>query len=158
MDNLETDKKEEQDRTIKKKKRFLEEFERALSIITISCARAGVGRQTYYDWINKDPIFAEMCKKVWRSQFDYVNDMLLGKIADGNLGAILFYLGRTGTKYRDKIELSSDVGVRAQCVPYSDEELFEMLRKARKKEGEKEQNNGNLNAERQLITAPEGHE
>lgn len=133
MEKTKLEKKEEQERTIKKKALFLEEFNKAFGMITIACVKAGIGRQTYYNWIDSDYVFKAQCESIDRIQVDYVDDKLLGLIVKGHAGAIMFYLGRRSNKYKEKLELSGEAALVAKYANVSDEELYKMLEAAKTK-------------------------
>lgn len=113
MENQEIGKIKEWERTTKNKGRFLKEFNESLGIIMIACAKSGVGRRTYYNWIDKDSVFRGQCEYIERYQMDYVEDKLMMLILNNNLPSIIFYLSRRGDKYRDKVEVSSEDAPRA---------------------------------------------
>lgn len=47
--------------TPQKKKRLLEIYAKT-GIVSHSCKLAGVGRKTFYEWLQNDPVFAEQAK------------------------------------------------------------------------------------------------
>jgi len=108
MENQEKEKIKEWERTTRKKKWFLKEFNESLGIITIACARSGVGRRTYYNWIGKDSVFRSQCEYIERYQMDYVEDKLMMLILKGHPSSIMFYLSRRSDKFRDKVEVSNE--------------------------------------------------
>jgi len=54
---------EEQIRTTKKKKEFIENFEKLIGIISTTCQKIGIDRKTYYNWMKKDEDFVKKVKK-----------------------------------------------------------------------------------------------
>lgn len=134
MAENEITKQQEQERTTRKKKEFLEHFEKSFGIITISVIKTGVSRRTYYDWIQNDSIFKAQCDEIEKFQMDYVNDKLIGLIANSNPSAIMFYLKTRNEKYKEKLELTGEIAVRAEFVNFTDEELIKMLTDAKKVE------------------------
>ena len=141
MDITEKEKKEEQERTTKKKALFLEAFMKSLGVIKIACNNAKIDRKTHYNWCKTDDVFKQQCEEIKEIQFGYVNDKFLELIADGNPKAIMFYLAKRGTEYRDKLELSGEVTTRAEFADLSDEDLAKILEDAKKLKIEQE--NGN---------------
>lgn len=133
--------KEEQERTTRKKKIFLEAFMESLGVIKIACNKAGIDRRTHYAWCKTDDVFKQQCEEIKEIQFGYVNDKFLELIAAGNGKAIMFYLAKRGTEYKDKLELSGEVTTRAEFASLSDEDLAKILEDARKFKIEQE--NGN---------------
>ena len=130
MAETETEQKERES-TTQNKKIFLEEFEKSFGIITIAVLKAGISRRTYYYWIENDPVFKSQCDELEKFQIDYVNDKLIGLIAGGNPSAIMFFLKSRNEKYREKMELTGDIAVRAEFANISDEDLIKMLNKAK---------------------------
>ena len=96
--------REEQERTTRNKKLFLEAFSASMGIITAACQKASISRTTYYEWIDEDPDFKAAVDKVNDQLIDYSEDKLKQKIVGGNLKAVLFHLSRISPKYRQKIE------------------------------------------------------
>lgn len=149
MDELETEKKEEQERTTKKKALFVEEFTKSFGIITVGCLKTGISRETYYDWIRNDYVFKAQCDAVNEIQTDFVIDKLLIMIADssnkGHEGSVKFYLSRVSSKFKDKLELTGDSALIAKYANVSDEELYDMINKAKERLDTltKEKENGN---------------
>lgn len=56
------------------------------------CRATGISRQTYYDWMKDDPEFALAIHNVEQELNDDMRDALIQKGADGDMGAITFYL------------------------------------------------------------------
>jgi len=63
--------------------------------ISFACKRAGMSRETYYEWRN-DADFAEGCDAAIETGKCFVNDLahnhLVRNIQDGHMGAIKFHL------------------------------------------------------------------
>lgn len=127
---------EEQERTKIKKEEFIKYLGDSKGIITAACAKAGVGRSTYYEWIDADEVFAKKCAETEREQRDYVHDQFLGKIVDGDNTCIIFYLKNKHPDYKQKLELSGNITTEKKYSTMSDEELIAALQETRKiKEG-----------------------
>lgn len=137
MNEIENTRKEEQERTTKKKKIFLEEFNNSFGIITVACLRSGIDRKTYYRWIEDDYVFKAQCESIDKVQTDFVIDKLMIMIADGDskghAGSVHFYLSRRSSKFKEKLELSGDSALIDKYANVSDEELYVMLEEAKKK-------------------------
>ncbi len=84
---------------------FLKHYEESLGIITIACQKANISRQTYYDWLKKDDLFAKKISEVEVVQVGMVKDMLLQAIASKDLPSIRFYLERKSPEFKAKAEL-----------------------------------------------------
>lgn len=91
-----------------RKKIFLEEFEKCFGIVTIACANAGIGRRTYYDWLQSDKKFAKDVGKIDIIQVGMVKDKLLKAIIADDAASIRFYLSAKSHEFRHKTEVSSE--------------------------------------------------
>lgn len=98
---------EKKKRTITKrqgplKKKFLE-YVAEYGIIQVACRKTGIGRQTYYRWIEGDTSFAKKVELAIQHGRDVGCDMsesvLIGKIVDKDLGAAKFYLQHNDPRY-----------------------------------------------------------
>ena len=96
------------ERIEKNKKRFLEEFEKSVGIITTTSQKTGMNRGTYYQWLKKDPKFRKEIERIKEEQMGVVEDRLLQAILNNNVSAIIFYLKCKHPEYRPKSELSFD--------------------------------------------------
>jgi len=74
------------------KKRVLEQLKKTHGIIASACAQASVGRQTFYNWLEKDEKFKADVQEIIEATTDKVEMKLLEQINGGNLTAIIFYL------------------------------------------------------------------
>ena len=88
----------EDDKRYRKQQRFLKAFEKSHGIISYACEKVGISRQTYYNWLDAYPAFAERAKEIEESTLDRVELKLLEAITDGNIAAIIFYLKTKGKK------------------------------------------------------------
>ena len=78
-----------------KKKRVIELYRQTNGHITNSCKAAGVGRKTYYDWLEKDEKFALAIAEAEAELNDEMRQVLIDKAGSGDMTAVIFYL-----KYR----------------------------------------------------------
>ena len=69
--------------------------------ITNICAAIGIARSTFYDWM-KDPTFAMQLMDAEAELNDEIRDALIRKAADGDLGAIIFYLKKRHPDFLEK--------------------------------------------------------
>ena len=90
-------------RIAEQKKLFLSVFEKKGGNPTSSCIAAGIGRSTYYAWLESDKEFAEAVHNVKESLIDMAESKLLESIQGGNLTATIFYL-KTQGKDRGYVE------------------------------------------------------
>lgn len=108
------------------KKRFIEMLKKSRGIISSACESVDICRQTYYNWMKQDPLFAELVEEVNESCIDWVESKLHEKISGVSVirytqkgeediyeqppsdTAIIFYL-KTKAKKRGYIE-KNEVG------------------------------------------------
>jgi hypothetical protein len=96
--------KVEQARTIVSKRKFLEIWKKSTGVVSVSCAKAEINRETYYRWLKEDPEFAEAVKEVEDTRLDVAEEILFEKVfieKDKNL--LKFYLERRSPAYRQKL-------------------------------------------------------
>ena len=105
-------KREEQERTTIKKKLFLEVFEKSLCMIAISCEKAGINRNAYYDWMKSDPEFHKTINEIKSRENESVENKLKKLIMQEKQGSIHFYLEKRHPDYKPKssMELSPSSG------------------------------------------------
>ena len=75
-----------------KKERFIELYGEARTHITDLCRAVGIGRKTYYDWLDKDPEFAMRIAEAESEVNDDMKKALIEKGGEGDLGTIIFWL------------------------------------------------------------------
>jgi len=90
------------------KEKFLKKFQECISIVSISCSRAGISRETYYDWLKKDKKFAAKVEEIKERQNDAVEDRLLKQILKDNSTCIMFFLKARHPKYKPKMDITTD--------------------------------------------------
>jgi len=103
VDNI----KKEQERTIKSKAEFLEEYPKLIGIISATCQQVGISRQAYYKWIADDKEFKEAVEELSIQQRGDVEDRLIKAIAKGNIAAIIFYLKSKHPDYKPKMDVKA---------------------------------------------------
>lgn len=62
------------------KKALLEALETYHGIISDSCRKVGISRQTYYDWLKNDPDFKLAAEEINESAIDFVEGKLFERI------------------------------------------------------------------------------
>lgn len=75
---------------------FLEAFAKCAGIVAAACSAAGITRQTFYSWLQKDADFAARVYEIKEAQIDAVESKLLDKINAGDTTAMIFYLKTRG--------------------------------------------------------------
>jgi len=95
------------------KELFTEAFEMNLANIKLTCAKVGISRQTYYDWIRDDKKFAERCNEVTEGLIDLAETALLGKIKEGETTALIFFLKTKGKHRGYSEQIDVDVNVNS---------------------------------------------
>lgn len=107
-----------------KKQQFIE-FYRELRGHISDCSRAvGIDRSTYYHWLDNDPEFARSIGEAEMELNDDMRNVLIQKGAEGDLGAIIFYLKNRHPDFKPqpmnamKFE-SEDGKVTVQVINYA---------------------------------------
>ena len=87
---------------------LLENLEKT-PIVQIACEKSGIGRTTYYRWMQSDTIFAKKAKKSLDRWVYLMNDVaesqLLKGIKDNNMTAIIFWLKSRHPVYGNRLEI-----------------------------------------------------
>jgi len=96
-------------KTEQHKKAILEALEKHLGIVTTACRTVGVGRTTFYGWLNEDKEFAKKVEDVQNIALDFAESQLHKQIGDGNTSATIFYL-KTKGKGRGFVERQEITG------------------------------------------------
>lgn len=99
-----------------KKKLFLEALEESMGMITSSCERAGLTRDTVIAWRKSDPDFDERINVIKEKQREYVEGQLMSLIRQGTPSAIYFWLKcQAGWHETQRIEVenTNDIDVKA---------------------------------------------
>lgn len=70
------------------------------------CKQMNISRQTFYNYYNNDLEFKTQIDDIKNIALDFVESKLIGKIKDGDIVAILFYLKTQGKKrgYVERVE------------------------------------------------------
>lgn len=86
-----------------KKEQLLEALERSLGIVTTACERAGISRQSHYNWMRSDSEYREAVNLIQERTLDFAESSLHKSIREGNVTATIFYL-KTKGKGRGYVE------------------------------------------------------
>lgn len=74
-------------------------------LVYLTCKKVGIDRSTFYDWCDKDPLFAKDCEEAREAVGDKVEDKLYELIEEKNPQAVMFYC-KTRLKNRGYVERS----------------------------------------------------
>lgn len=85
------------------KKTMLDALERSLGIVSTACEKAGISRQTHYNWLKDDPEYKEAVRAIEERTIDFAESHLHALIKDKNPAATIFFL-KTKGKNRGYIE------------------------------------------------------
>jgi len=93
------------------KKAIIEALEQSLGVVTTACKKAGVGRTTFYGWLDSDPKFKKAVDDIQNIALDFAESQLHKQISKGDTTATIFYLKTKGKKrgYIERQEFSHDV-------------------------------------------------
>lgn len=100
-------------KTEQHKKAMIEALEKSLGVVTTACRSVGVGRTTFYGWMNDDPEFAQKVNDIQDVALDFVESKLFNNIKDGKTAEIIFYLKSKGKKrgYVERQEITGADGM-----------------------------------------------
>ena len=98
-------------KTDKKKKDFLVSLEKNNGNVSKACDAANIGRQTYYDWSDKDEVFKQDAEYAQESLIDLAESKLMENIEDNDNTSIIFFLKTKGKKrgYIERQEIDANV-------------------------------------------------
>ena len=92
------------------KRTMLDALECSLGIVSTACEKAGISRQTHYNWLKDDPEYKEAVRAIEERTIDFAESHLHALIKDKNPAATIFFLktkGKTrGYIDRQEIEVS----------------------------------------------------
>jgi len=93
-------------KTVQHKKAIIEALEQSLGVITSACKKVGVGRTTFYGWLDSDAEFKKAVDDIQNIALDFAESQLHKQIKDGSTAATIFYLKTKGKKrgYVERIE------------------------------------------------------
>lgn len=86
-----------------KKEAMLQQLEKSLGVVTSACKALGIGRSTFYEWLEKDPEFKAKVDDIGEVAVDFAESQLHKQIKDGSTAATIFYL-KTKGKHRGFVE------------------------------------------------------
>ena len=94
-----------QKRTIENKKRVLDALKEVGGIITLACEKTGIGRRTFYHWVEKDQRFANEVNETFLDLRDRIEARLQVAGLAGQPWAVKFFLSRRHPAYKWKGEI-----------------------------------------------------
>ena len=96
--------------THKKKKAFLEIYEKTFGNISASCKQTNISRQTFYDWKKKDELFAERESEIKEGLLDFAETQLYSAIRNGRTAELIFFLKTKGRErgYSEQVTILTD--------------------------------------------------
>ena len=102
------------------KKAIIEALEKSLGVVTTACKQVGVGRTTFYEYLNKDENFANEVNDIQNIALDFAESQLHKQIQDGNTSATIFYLKTKGKKrgYVERSEIVHDGAIKSTLIEW----------------------------------------
>lgn len=110
-----------------KKNAIIQALEKSLGVVTSACKQVGIGRTTFYEWLNNDPEFAKQVAEIQNVALDFAESQLHKQIGDGSTSATIFYLKTKGKNrgYIERQEITGAEGERLFQVKIIDEGSYD---------------------------------
>ena len=106
--------------TAKKKDLFLKVFTEKHWCISKACQAVGIGRRTFYAWMEKDKNFKKKVEDAQEDMVDFAEDCLMRRIHEGDTTATIFFL-KTKGKHRGYVErVENAVSVQVEQPLFGD--------------------------------------
>lgn len=86
-----------------RKKMLLAALEKSFGVVTTACAKAGLDRQSFYNYYNEDPAFAKSVDEIKNVALDFAESQLFRNMSNGKEASVIFYL-KTQGKGRGYVE------------------------------------------------------
>jgi hypothetical protein len=115
------------------KKAMLEALEKSLCVVTTAANKVGITRKTHYDWMNKDPKYAQAVNDLENVTLDFAESQLHKQVQEGNTTATIFLLKTKGKK-RGYVERQEIAHQGAMPVSKISEEAIKEIDKILDKE------------------------
>lgn len=115
---------------------FLQAHENNGGTISASCRKAGIARQTFYDWTDPlkplyDAEFAERCKEIKEECVDNVEVSVYTNALEGSYSHAALYLKTMRPeKWRETSHINLNGTLNAPAFTLTKEDALEVLRKA----------------------------
>lgn len=117
--------------TALKKEMFLKEYANSAGIVALASKNVNINRGTYYEWLRSDQIFADRIKELEPEQVGWVEDKLYQQIAKGNIVAIIFYLKKKSSIFKEEPYRGNQTGGITQAtqtnIIFIGQELIKIL-------------------------------
>ncbi len=92
------------------KKLLLQHIEKT-PIVEVVCQKVGIGRTTFYRWLQDDPTFAAQYREAFGTGVELISDLaeskLIGKIQEGDMTAVKLWLGTHRKDFVSRLEVSA---------------------------------------------------
>jgi len=86
------------------KKIFLDYWAKSMGVVSATCEKVEISRDTFYDWMKEDPVFAKKINDLTGQKNTIAEDLLWGKVTIKKDGAcIRYYLDRKHPGYKPKV-------------------------------------------------------
>lgn len=99
----------EEKRIAKQKEELLAALAETCGIVASACKKAGLSRQTFYQYCSDDPEFKAKAEDVKELQKDFAESLILKKMKEGDTSMIIFY-AKTQMKDRGYYERKEITG------------------------------------------------
>lgn len=87
------------------KKKFIKELEK-YGNVSMSCAKFGINRSTYYRWVESDKFFKKISSRAIRAgrknMCDIAEYALMTNVKEKKMDAIKYFLGHNDPRYKHK--------------------------------------------------------
>lgn len=116
--------------TLRRKKTFLRALAACHGVMSDACKAAGVTRTTIYNWIDKDPEFAQAMSVIEEITVDFGESQLFKNIERGLEASTIFFLKTRGKKrgYDELGQVSPKSEAQKRIEESTDDELNEQIR------------------------------
>ncbi len=88
----------------KKQSNYLEILKAKAGNISVACEKAGIDRQTHYNWCSANSAVKKAVDDIQESLLDFAESKLMSNIKDGKETSLIFYL-KTRAKKRGYSEI-----------------------------------------------------
>ena len=102
------------------KKALIQALEKSLGVVTTACKQVGIGRTTFYNYVNEDETFRKDVEDIDNIALDFAESQLHKQIQDGNTTATIFLLKTKGKKrgYIERQEIQHDGQVQSTLIEW----------------------------------------
>ncbi len=93
-----------------KKREVIDALVKSKGIVTEACLAVNISRDTYYRWLDTDPVFAKGVEQAKESAIDFVEGQLYKNIEKGLEASTIFYMKTRGRNrgYAEKIDINHE--------------------------------------------------